>query len=253
MKRTEQLALALGAVDRGSGRHAVAAAPRRAIAAAEPPVHRSHVLETQERPIGGFLKRAFDVLFAASALVMLAPVMATIALGVRLHDGGPIFYGHARVGRGGRMFKCLKFRSMAKDSQALLDRHLAANPAAAAEWRRTFKLRDDPRITPIGKFIRKTSLDELPQLLNILRGEMSVVGPRPVVSDELDRYRLARIHYLRARPGLTGLWQVSGRNETSYEERIHFDKRYVLEWSLIGDIAIVLKTVPALLLARGVY
>jgi exopolysaccharide production protein ExoY len=207
----------------------------------------------QERTVGGFAKRAFDVVAAGAALVFLAPLLVPVALLVRLHDGGPAVYRHKRIGRGGRAFECLKFRSMTCDADKVLAQHLRNNPAAALEWERGQKLRSDPRVTPVGRFLRATSLDELPQLFNVICGDMSLVGPRPVVADELNRYERARVHYLSARPGLTGLWQISGRNDTSYAQRVSLDKIYVTDWSLPRDIEIVLKTIPAVIAARGVY
>lgn len=194
-------------------------------------------------------KRGFDLLVSAVLLVLLAPVMLVLAILVRL-DGGPAFFGHPRVGRDGRTFACLKFRSMATDSQALLDALLAADPAARDEWAATRKLRRDPRITPIGRFLRNTSLDELPQLLNVLRGDMSLVGPRPVVQAELDQhYGPAAASYLAVRPGMTGLWQVSGRSDVGYADRVALDVAYVRRPSFRNDLSILLRTV--LVVARG--
>ena len=201
--------------------------------------------------VGGHAKRVFDLVVTMIALVLMSPVMALIALIIRAQDGGPALYSQERVGLGGRMFRCLKFRSMVPDGDATLAAHLSANPAAAREWALNRKLRDDPRITPIGTFLRKTSLDELPQLFNVLRGEMSLVGPRPVVAAELARYDLAKVHYLRSRPGLTGLWQISGRSHTSYRQRIEFDRTYVNRWNFFWDISIIARTIPALLFRSG--
>jgi exopolysaccharide production protein ExoY len=201
--------------------------------------------------VGGRLKRAFDIVTAASLLVLLAPLFLMVMAAMALFDRGPAFYGHTRIGLGGRRFKCLKFRSMIVDSDAALNELLARCPVSAKEWADTRKLRNDPRVTFIGKFLRKSSIDELPQLINVLKGEMSLVGPRPVTQDELVRYDLARVHYLRARPGLTGLWQVSGRSNTSYKRRVEFDKAYAINWSFWSDISIMLRTVPALLSSSG--
>lgn len=198
-------------------------------------------------------KRAMDITIAAAALILAAPFFLVVSLMVRA-DGGPAFYAHPRVGRGGRIFGCLKFRSMVVDSQARLDALLAADPAARAEWDATRKLKNDPRITRIGRFLRATSLDELPQLINVLRGEMAVVGPRPVTPAELDRYYgAAAAHYLTVRPGITGLWQVSGRSETSYDQRVALDVAYVSQPSLLADIRILLKTPVAVLSRRGAH
>lgn len=162
-------------------------------------------------------------------------------------DGGPAIYGHERVGRGGNKFKCLKFRSMVTNSQEVLEILLSTDPQAKIEWKKDFKLKDDPRITRIGKFIRKTSLDELPQLFNVLKGEMSLVGQRPIVEEKLERYAGEVDYYLMAKPGMTGLWQFSGRNDVDYDTRVYFDSWYVKNWSLWNDIAILFKTVNVVL------
>jgi lipopolysaccharide/colanic/teichoic acid biosynthesis glycosyltransferase len=198
-------------------------------------------------------KRAMDVAIASAALLVAAPFFLIVALMVRM-DGGPAFYAHPRVGRLGGIFGCLKFRSMVVDSQARLDALLEADPAARAEWDATRKLKNDPRITRIGRFLRATSLDELPQLINVLRGEMSVVGPRPVTRMELDSYYgAAAAHYLTVRPGITGLWQVSGRSDTSYDQRVALDVAYVSQPSLLADMRILIKTPVAVLSRRGAH
>ncbi len=204
-------------------------------------------------PLGGLVKRSFDITAAVCALLIFSPIFLMIMALVKFSDKGPAFYGHTRIGHNGRPFKCLKFRTMATDGDALLQKYLRENPEANEEWRLTRKLKDDPRVTIVGKVLRKLSLDELPQLLNILRGEMSVVGPRPVVDDELKVYDSFAVYYLRSRPGLTGLWQISGRNDVSYETRIAYDTQYVQNWSLVRDIAIIAKTIPAVCFARGSY
>ena len=198
-------------------------------------------------------KRALDIVGAGLGLVVLAPFFLIVAMMVRA-DGGPAFFAHQRVGRVGKLFGCLKFRSMVIDSQARLEDLLANDPAARAEWDATRKLKNDPRITRIGRFLRSTSLDELPQLINVLRGEMSLVGPRPVQEAEIDRYYGASAaHYMAVRPGITGLWQVSGRSETSYESRVALDVAYVSRPSLLADIAILLRTPVAVLSRRGAH
>lgn len=198
------------------------------------------------------LKRIFDVLFAFFGLLFLIPLLAPVALAVKLCDGGPVFFGHVRAGRYSKPFRCWKFRTMRENGAEILQRHLAENPAAAEEWRQFQKLENDPRVTPIGRFLRASSIDELPQLFNILKGEMSLVGPRPVPKAELDdRYGKERRYYLLMRPGLTGLWQISGRSNTTYEERIAFDRQYATTWSFTRDIVIILKTLPAVLKADG--
>jgi exopolysaccharide production protein ExoY len=202
-------------------------------------------------PVGGPMKRALDIAIASFALVVLSPLFLFVAILLRLTDPGPVFFGHKRVGLGGRSFRCLKFRTMCTDADAVLQRLLATDPEAAAEWQATRKLLNDPRISRVGRVLREYSVDELPQLINVIRGEMSLVGPRPVVTAELIRYGNAAVHYLSARPGITGLWQVSGRSDTTYAARVALDARYVAEWSLRGDAIILLRTVPAVIGARG--
>ena len=199
----------------------------------------------------GVMKRVADVVLAVLLLPMLLPIIGILYVIIRA-DGGPGFFGHKRVGRDGKMFKCWKLRSMVTDAEVRLKEHLAANPEAAAEWARDFKLRDDPRITRLGAFIRKTSLDELPQIWNVLRGEMSLVGPRPVTSDELARYGAQQWAYLAMRPGVTGLWQVSGRNDISYDERVALDARYCREVSALKDAIILFSTIGAITKRTGV-
>ncbi|MCA3370372.1 MAG: sugar transferase [Roseomonas sp.] len=210
-------------------------------------------LEGDRKSLFPIAKRALDIIGAGVGLVLLAPFFLIVALLVRA-DGGPAFFAHQRVGRGGKLFGCLKFRSMVIDSQARLEALLASDPAARAEWEATRKLKNDPRITRIGRFLRSTSLDELPQLINVLRGEMSLVGPRPVQEAEIDRYYGASAaHYMAVRPGITGLWQVSGRSETSYESRVALDVSYVSRPSLLADISILLRTPVAVLSRRGAH
>jgi lipopolysaccharide/colanic/teichoic acid biosynthesis glycosyltransferase len=197
-------------------------------------------------------KRGLDLLGSAALLLLTLPVMLALALLVRM-DGGSILYRHRRIGRGGRPFHCLKFRTMAMDADRQLALCLENDPAAAAEWAERRKLARDPRITRIGRFLRASSLDELPQLLNVLRGEMSLVGPRPVVQEELDTHYgpAGTAAYVACLPGITGLWQVSGRSDTSYVERVTLDIRYARERSFAGDLRILLQTVPAVLARRG--
>jgi exopolysaccharide production protein ExoY len=204
-------------------------------------------------PLGGILKRGFDITGALCALILLSPLFLLVAALVKFSDGGSVFYGHPRIGRAGRVFRCLKFRTMRENGDKILADYLRSNPEARAEWEATRKLKHDPRVTAVGAVLRKLSIDELPQVFNILIGEMSIVGPRPVVREELERYGSAAIFYLMSRPGLTGLWQVSGRNDVSYAARIAFDRHYVENWSLTQDIRIIIKTVPAVCLSRGSY
>jgi exopolysaccharide production protein ExoY len=164
---------------------------------------------------------------------------------------GPVFYRHKRIGFRGSEFGCLKFRTMIPYSEEAFQAYLQQNCEARREWSETRKLKHDPRVTPIGAFLRKTSLDELPQLINVIRGEMSLVGPRPVTRQELDHYGRYSAYYLQARPGLTGAWQISGRSNTSYEERVALDTQYVRDWSFGADLKIVVLTVPCVIAARG--
>ena len=204
------------------------------------------------RPWPRRLKRGFDLVMGGLLLILLLPLLAVISWRI-LRTGRPTLYRHPRIGRGGRPFQCVKFRTMVPDADEVLREHLAAHPEAQDEWDRDHKLKDDPRITPIGAWLRRTSLDELPQLINVMRGEMSLVGPRPVVDDELARYGDNLIYYIETTPGLTGLWQVSGRNDLDYRRRIHLDCWYVRNWSLWYDLVILLKTPRAVLRAHGAY
>ena len=197
--------------------------------------------------------RILDVVVASAALVFVAPLMLFIALAVFLSSPGPVLFRQDRLGRGGRTFACLKFRTMRIDSEAILGELLAADPVARAEWQRDQKLRNDPRIFAIGGLLRRISLDELPQLLNVLAGDMSIVGPRPIVASEAFRYRRYIADYFAVRPGITGLWQVSGRNHTTYRRRVACDVAYVRTKSAGNDLRIIAMTVPTVLLARGAY
>jgi lipopolysaccharide/colanic/teichoic acid biosynthesis glycosyltransferase len=197
--------------------------------------------------------RVVDIVVALSAIIFFLPLFVVLILAVRLSDGGPAFFGHVRIGRGGAPFRCLKFRSMVVDADVRLKTLLANDPLARQEWERDQKLRRDPRITRLGQFLRKSSLDELPQLFNVLVGEMSIVGPRPIVQAEVERYGRAYRHYCQVRPGITGLWQVSGRNDTTYQRRVAIDRLYAQSKSLSLDAQIVLKTIPAVLLRKGSF
>jgi len=199
-----------------------------------------------------FTKRLFDIVCSALLLVVLAPLFLVLAVVIRRTDPGEATYSQARIGRHGKAFNCLKFRTMVMDADTRLQAWCQENPALYEEYLKTFKLKDDPRITPIGRWLRKTSLDELPQLLNVLRGEMSLVGPRPVVQKELDDYYgPATQLYIRTRPGMTGLWQVSGRSDTSYERRIILDEWYILNWSFWYDIVILIQTAWIVVTGKG--
>lgn len=204
------------------------------------------------RPWSQMVKRAFDIAVGGILLLAAAPLMAIIAWQVR-KSGGPVFFGHERIGRHGQLFRCWKFRTMVPDASAVLARLLADNPEARTEWDRDFKLKNDPRVTPIGRWLRQTSFDELPQLFNVLKGDMSLVGPRPVIRDELRRYGDAQVYYTQVRPGLTGLWQVSGRNDIDYAQRVHLDAWYVRNWNLWYDVLIIARTFAAVLSRGGAY
>ena len=181
---------------------------------------------------------------------MISPLLLYISKKVK-QDGGAAIYGHERIGKDGKPFKCLKFRSMVTNSKEVLEELLANNPDAKTEWDETFKLKNDPRITKIGHFLRKTSLDELPQLFNVLKGEMSLVGPRPIITAELERYNEEVDYYLLSKPGMTGLWQVSGRSDVDYETRVYLDAWYVKNWSMWNDIAILFKTIGVVIKKDG--
>lgn len=198
------------------------------------------------------LKRSFDILASIIIIAMLSPILFYISRKVK-KDGGPAIYGHERIGKSGVPFKCLKFRSMSVNSQELLADLLRKDPEARVEWNETFKLKNDPRITKIGHLLRRTSMDELPQLFNVLKGEMSLVGPRPIIYEELERYRDQVDYYLMSKPGMTGLWQVSGRSDVDYETRVYFDAWYVKNWSMWNDIAILFKTISVVLKRDGAY
>jgi exopolysaccharide production protein ExoY len=221
-----------------------------AIASTLPPPPSDPIVRRSPRSVA---IRLFDIAAALAGLIMLAPLMIAIAIAVRLDTRGPIIFAHCRIGRFGVPFHCLKFRTMVVDADRVLAEHLARCPASCAEWSRDFKLRNDPRTTRLGRFLRRTSLDELPQLLNILAGNMGVVGPRPIVEAEVVRYGAFFADYCSVRPGLTGLWQISGRNDMSYIERVLLDSRYARTKSLRGDLAIITRTLPAVLHAHGCY
>lgn len=204
-------------------------------------------------PTSSTTKRCIDATLAGVALVVLAPMIIMVVAILLVTQGRPIFHSHRRVGKNGVLFPCLKFRTMVKNGEEVLAQHLDANPSLRAEWNATRKLKDDPRVTQFGKLLRKNSVDEIPQLFNVIRGEMSLVGPRPIVTSEAELYGAHFADYIRVRPGLTGLWQVSGRSDTSYDTRIALDVRYIAEQSLWGDVVIMAKTIPAVLSSRGSY
>lgn len=229
-------------------------APLMAVPARPAPLRaRPPVLAVPAAPVGGRAKRALDIGLVLLGLLLLWPLILGLVVLLKAMDPGPVLYGHRRVGFGGREFRCWKFRTMVVDGDAVLERHLRENPADAALWKEQRKLVNDPRVTPLGAVLRKLSLDELPQLLNVLKGEMSLVGPRPVVEAELDHYGASARHYLAARPGLTGQWQISGRSDTTYAERVRLDRFYVTNWSLWRDLRIIFLTIPAVALSRGAH
>lgn len=197
-------------------------------------------------PLGGAAKRILDICIAAAALLLLMPFLLLCAFTLFISTREPIFYRHRRVGFHGEFFDCLKFRTMSGDGEKTLRAYLEKRPERRAEWELTRKLLDDPRVTPLGRVLRKTSVDELPQLINVLRGDMSIVGPRPVVEQELARYGARQEAYLRCRPGITGLWQTSGRSKASYSKRVACDSLYARNWSISLDALILLRTLPVL-------
>jgi exopolysaccharide production protein ExoY len=202
---------------------------------------------------GLVLQRIIDVVIVVLAIFAVLPLMLMIALFIWLNEGGSVFFGQVRVGRMGQLFRCWKFRTMVVNAEQALADHLANDPEARADWEASHKLRNDPRITPFGRFLRASSLDELPQLLNVLVGEMSLVGPRPIVLAEIARYKSNFCDYCRCRPGITGLWQVSGRNDVSYDMRVELDIQYARSRTAWLDVKIMAATVPAVLARRGSY
>jgi exopolysaccharide production protein ExoY len=205
------------------------------------------------RPIGLTSKRVVDIVLALSAIVLLAPFFIICSLLTACFSPGPVLFRHQRVGFNGARFDCLKFRTMAIDAPARLRQHLEANPTAAAEWLANRKLRNDPRVTLVGSLLRKSSLDELPQLFNVIKGDMSMVGPRPVTEEELGRYSIAVTHYYACRPGITGLWQVSGRSATTFNRRVACDSFYARRWSMTLDAKILIATIPAVCFTDAAY
>lgn len=205
------------------------------------------------RRVPQFIKRSFDIVGSALLLLALSPLLAFIAWRIHKEDGLPIILSQERVGRDGRIFRCHKFRSMVHNADQILAQWLSERPEVAAEYNRNFKLRNDPRVTRVGRWIRRTSLDELPQLWNVLVGDMSLVGPRPLLERELPKYGKPIELYKGARPGITGLWQISGRSETTFGDRVYLDAWYVKNWCLWYDIVVLLKTVQVVLARKGAY
>ena len=205
------------------------------------------VSKTKRKPIYEFFKRILDILIALAAFVIGSPIYLWVVMKMRKHDPGPIFYYHTRLGRNGKEFKCYKFRTMVPDAEDILKKR----PELMKEFTEGYKLKNDPRITPLGQYLRKTSLDELPQFYNILRGEMSFIGPRPVVPPEIERYGTHAKKLLSVKPGLSGMWQAYGRSSTTYQERIELDMIYIDHRSLLLDAKLIYMTILAVLAKRG--
>jgi len=194
-----------------------------------------------------------DLIVTSLALIALSPIFVLIATAIKLTSSGPVFYGHTRHGRDGKLFNALKFRTMFQNGESILLTHFQEHPEELASWQDDRKLKRDPRVTAVGNWLRRYSLDELPQLGNVLLGHMSLVGPRPIISAEIHKYGRGYDLYSRVRPGVTGLWQVSGRNNTTYPERVALDEYYVRNWSIWLDAYIVVRTARAVLSAEGAY
>ena len=199
------------------------------------------------------IKRFGDILLVILALPILLPALLLVAAVVKFTSPGPIFFSHRRICRDGAFFSMWKFRTMCVNSSDVLEQHLSTHPAARAEWAKSHKLRVDPRVTSVGLFLRRYSLDELPQVWNVLRGQMSLVGPRPIVAAEVEKYARCFDHYCRVKPGVTGLWQVSGRSKLTYPERVQLDCNYVNRWSLWSDFKILLNTFKSVVNRDGAY
>ncbi|MEZ5954605.1 MAG: sugar transferase [Hyphomonas sp.] len=222
-------------------------------AGAPPPAKPTSPKDSSLFGINGPAKRAMDLAIAVPAAIFLAPLFLIVSLAIFLESGGPVFYAQQRIGRGGKLFRMLKFRSMHKNAESLLEAHLAANPEARAEWIEFQKLRSDPRVTPLGRILRASSIDELPQIFNVIAGDMSIVGQRPILNSQRDALGPHIAGYERARPGITGLWQVSGRNGVNFARRAELGSEYVNDWSLLLDLRIIAMTVPAILLSKDAF
>ena len=205
-----------------------------------------------KKPWSLVLKRAFDLITCGIVTLLISPLLIIITLLVARNGGNPIF-AHTRIGKNGKSFSCYKFRTMVPDADEKLAQLLLTNPELKLEWDTTFKLKNDVRVTPIGRFLRSTSLDELPQLWNVVKGDMSLVGPRPIVKEEIARYGDDFVYFSSTKPGITGLWQISGRSDLGYAERIRLDKWYIRNWSVWQDVVILLKSIPIVLSKRGAY
>ena len=223
--------------------------------AASPRRRRSHRTDRMPSEIFRYrvLKRWMDVLLVLLSLPVMLPLIGVVSAMVVLSSPGPVFYSHRRIRRGGSFFSMWKFRTMSAASSEVLEEYLARHPEARSEWNRTHKLKVDPRITPVGSFLRRLSLDELPQLWNVFTGQMTLVGPRPIVAAEVEKYGDGFSYYCRVKPGLTGLWQVSGRSELTYPQRVQLDCDYVEQWSLRRDFVILLRTFRSVVNQDGAY
>lgn len=200
------------------------------------------------------VKRVFDLFFSFSVIILGLPVFFFIALLIKCTSAGPVVYAHKRIGRGGRVFSCYKFRTMYPDADKRLKEILESCTEKKKEWQESYKLKEDPRVTPIGKFLRKTSLDEIPQFWNVLKGDLSVVGPRPVLKEEVLKFMGGKaVKILSIRPGLTCIWQVSGRSDANYSQRIQLDELYVDNRSFFMDLKLILKTIPSMIFSKGAY
>ena len=205
------------------------------------------------RPVNRWIKTIFDYVLTITGTIVISPILIIIALWIYKDSPGPVIFKHRRIGKNGKEFNCYKFRSMCVDAKEKLEQLLKTNPEAKAEWEKDFKLKNDPRITKSGVFLRKTSLDELPQIFNVLKGEMSLVGPRPIIKDEMIRYSEYINDYLMVKPGITGMWQVSGRSDTDYKQRVQLDSWYVRNWSVWLDLMLLWRTGKIVLQCKGAY
>jgi len=214
------------------------------------------LIEIVRTPLEGWgriAKRIFDIAGSIIGLTIFSPLLLLISIVIKMSSKGPIFYKHDRLGRGGKIFKVYKFRSMKPNAEEMLKEMLKKDPMKKEEFEKDFKLKNDPRITKIGKFLRKTSLDEIPQFVNVLKGEMSLVGPRPIVINESDKYGESKYQRSIVKPGITGLWQINGRNDLDYSERAYLDIYYVENWSILLDIKIIFKTLGIFFKKDGAY
>ena len=205
------------------------------------------------RPVNRWIKTIFDYVLTITGTIAISPILIVIAFWIYKDSPGPVIFKHRRIGKNGKEFNCYKFRSMCVDAKEKLEQILKTDPEVKAEWEKDFKLKNDPRITQSGAFLRKTSLDELPQIFNVLKGEMSLVGPRPIIRDEMARYGEYINDYLMVKPGITGMWQVSGRSDTNYKQRVQLDSWYVRNWSVWLDLMLLWRTSKTVFLCKGAY